>query len=146
MLYVQQPTIGRHALVAFYQALCAAHPQAETLYLVQDNNPVHFHPDVLCQLEAQQWPWPFAQNPKWAKLKPRARVEEPLPIQLVCLPTYASWLNPIEKLWRYLRQHVLHLHRMSRAWVELKQRVAAFLDQFSEGSEHLLRYVGLLPD
>ena len=36
-----------------------------------------------------------------------------LPIQLVPLPTYASWCNPIEKLWRQLRQELLHLHRFA---------------------------------
>jgi len=32
-------------------------------------------------------------------------------ITLVYLPTYAPWLNPIEKLWRKAYQEVLHLHR-----------------------------------
>ena len=27
-------------------------------------------------------------------------------IEPVWLPTYAPWLNPIEKLWRWLRQEV----------------------------------------
>ncbi|HID52643.1 MAG TPA: hypothetical protein EYP41_11485 [Anaerolineae bacterium] len=66
-------------------------------------------------------------------------------IQLLCLPTYASWLNPIEKLWRWLKQDILHLHRLSDAWPELRQRVDQFLANFSHGSTELLRYVGLLP-
>jgi hypothetical protein len=68
-----------------------------------------------------------------------------LPIQLVFLPTYAPWLNPIEKLWRWLRQQVLHLHRLSDAWDQLKQRVLDFMIQFAHGSSELLHYVGLLP-
>jgi transposase len=144
--YLHRPSIGRHELVDFYHRLRQAYPQAEPIYLVQDNNPMHFHPDVLCQLQEQQWPWPFFRPAKWSKLKARPRVAEPLPIQLLCLPTYASWLNPIEKLWRYLRQEVLHLHRMSEAWPELKQRVGRFLDQFADGSLGLLRYCGLLPE
>jgi hypothetical protein len=68
-----------------------------------------------------------------------------LPIQLVFLPTYASWLNPIEKLWRWLRQDVLHCHRYRQDWLLLKQLVLDFMAQFSSGSATLLPYVGLLP-
>jgi transposase len=64
----------------------------------------------------------------------------------VWLPTYAPWLNPIEKLWRWLRQDVLKLHRLVSDWPRLRQRVRDFLDQFQHGSEALLRYVGLLGD
>jgi transposase len=73
-------------------------------------------------------------------------VQDELPIQLVFLPTYASWLNPIEKLWRWLRQEVLHLHRLSDDWPALKQAVWDFVAQFALGSLDLLRYVGLLYD
>jgi hypothetical protein len=66
-----------------------------------------------------------------------------LPIQLLNLPTYASWLNPIEKLWGWLKQDVLHLHCQSDDWPHLKTRVAEFLDQFMAPSPDLLRYVGL---
>ena len=64
---------------------------------------------------------------------------------MLTLPTYASWLNPIEKLWRWLKQEVLHLHRFSDAWDELKEHVDQFLATFSGGSDDLLHYVGLLP-
>jgi transposase len=60
------------------------------------------------------------------------------------LPTYASWLNPIEKLWRWLKQDVLHLHRLAHDLMKLRQRVLDFLDQFTSGSQPLLHYVGLL--
>jgi hypothetical protein len=64
---------------------------------------------------------------------------------MLCLPTYASWCNPIEKLWRWLEQDILHLHRLSDDWAALKQAVACFLDGFADQSLELLRYVGLLP-
>ncbi len=70
-----------------------------------------------------------------------------LPIQRVFLPTYASWLHPIEKLWRTLRQDVLHLHRLADNLAQVREGVAAFLDQFAQPgalSDALLRYVGLL--
>ena len=69
-----------------------------------------------------------------------------MPIQLVFVPTYAPWTNPIEKLWRWLRQDILHLHRFSDRWNDLKQRVLDFMAQFEQDSTQLLHYVGLLPD
>ncbi|MDE0314348.1 MAG: transposase [Candidatus Poribacteria bacterium] len=69
-----------------------------------------------------------------------------LPIEILQLPTYAPWTNLIEKLWRWVRQSVLHLHRIADDWQALQQRVMAFMQQFQGGSEKLLRYVGLLPD
>ena len=62
------------------------------------------------------------------------------------LPTYASWLNPIEKLWRWLKQDVLYLHSLAKDLEELRQQVRDFLDNFSTGSDSLLQYVGLLLD
>jgi transposase len=99
--------------------LRAAYPQAERIYLVQDNWPVHHLPEVRAAL---------AQH----HLTP------------LFLPTYASWLNPIEKLWRWLKQDVLHLHRLAHDLDTLRQQVIAFLEQFATGSKSLLRYVGLL--
>ena len=37
-------------------------------------------------------------------------------------------------------------HRLTEQWAQLEGQVAAFLDQFADGSEALLRYVDLLPD
>jgi DDE superfamily endonuclease len=61
----------------------------------------------------------------------------------VVLPTYASWCNPIEKLWRWLYEDVLDLHRHADDLPTLRALVAAFLQQFAHGSADLLRYVGL---
>jgi transposase len=55
----------------------------------------------------------------------------------------APWLNPIEKLWRWLKEDVLKLHRLAGDWDALRQGVNAFLDQFANGSHALLHYVGL---
>jgi hypothetical protein len=41
---------------------------------------------------------------------------------------------------------VIHLHRKSDQWQALKQQVIDFINQFANGSQKLLRYVGLLPD
>jgi hypothetical protein len=144
--YRQRSHIDTPTLAGFWYDLRQAYPSVETLYVVVDNWPVHFHPAVLAPLQPQQWPFPPTLPANWPTLPSRTAQHDSLPIQLLCLPTYASWLNPIEKLWRWLRQDVLHLHRLADDWPALKQAVIAFLDQFSHGSNALLRYVGLLPN
>ena len=67
-------------------------------------------------------------------------------LEAVFLPTYAPWLNAIEKLWRWLKGAVLKQHRLAADWRALRHRVGAFLDQFATGTEAVLRYVGLLGD
>ena len=114
-------------------------------YLVLDNWPVHFHPDVLAALEPQQTRWEFKTPAAWPSA-PSARAKRlGLPIQLLPLPTYASWTNPQEKVWRHLRQAKLHLHRSAEDWEQLKQGIREHLDQFKDGSQELLRYIGLTP-
>lgn len=136
---------GVTEMVVFYHQLRQAYPQAERLFLVQDNWPIHFHPDVLAALIPQQCPWPLRVPANWpATPSPRARRLD-LPIQLLPLPTYASWTNPIEKLWRKLKQERLHLHGYADDWPGLRQHVHDFLAQFAQGSADLLRYVGLTP-
>jgi hypothetical protein len=65
-------------------------------------------------------------------------------IEPVWLPTYAPWLNLTYKLWRWLREQVLRLHRLAGDWDALRERVNAFLSQFAEAGDELLHYVGLL--
>ncbi|HKP52640.1 MAG TPA: transposase [Chloroflexia bacterium] len=143
--------VSTSQLVRFYQKVCAAYPQARRIYVVLDNWPVHVHPDVLVALEEQHSPWvelmkqrvpanwpkepSMAARRKWGELQ--------LPIQLVPLPTYASWSNPIEKLWRKMRQEKLHMHWLAGDLSALRSCIDSFLDQFKEGSPELLRYVGL---
>ena len=147
VVYLQRSVIGVSALVTFFRAVRAAYPQAERLNIVVDNWPVHFHPDVLVALEPQENVWPCYRPPNWPTTpRPSARKRWGhlrLPIQLRPLPTYASWANPIEKLWRKLRQDLLHLHRLADRLRELRAQVGAYLDQFADGSLELLRYVGL---
>lgn len=132
-------------LAAFWSDVRQAYPGAEEIYVVVDNWPVLFHPDVLAPLQEQHLPWPPYVPPHWPTQPSGEVPAERLPIQLLCLPTYASWLNPIEKLWRWLNQEVLHLHRLSDDWPALRQAIADVLDGFAVGSESLLRYVGLWP-
>jgi hypothetical protein len=118
--YLDGYIVGRRQLIEFYGQLDQAYEQRERLYVVQDNWSIHSHPDVELALAGLP------------RLVP------------VWLPRYAPWLNPIEKLWRWLRADVLTLHRLAGDWDELRRRVNGFLDQFGCGSSALLRYVGLL--
>jgi hypothetical protein len=118
--YLDNYIIGREKVIACYGQLVEAYPGARRLYAIQDNWSIHKHPDVVEALKA------------WPQIEP------------VWLPTYAPWLNPVEKLWRWLRQDVLKLHRLADDWKALRERVRAFLDQFQDGSQRLLEYVGLL--
>ena len=98
------------------------HYEQRYLYVVQDNWPsVHKHPSVL-------------------------QTARELHVTPLFLPTYASWLNPIEKLWRWLRADVLYNHDLAHSLPLLRQSVSDFLDQFASGSHDLLHYVGLYPD
>lgn len=143
VLYAQGARMGVVELVSFYETVATVYGGARTIYVVQDNWPIHTHPDVLAALEPQRQAWPWHRPHHWrAEPTPRARCLN-LPIQLLLLPTYAAWTNPIEKLWRWLKQEVLHLHRLAEQWEELKRRVGEFLNQFAYGSATLLRYVGL---
>jgi hypothetical protein len=144
--YRQASKITLPQLRHFYFDLRADYPDADLIYAVQDNWPVHFHPDVLAILQPQNFPFPPKLPPNWPT-QPDPKIESAnLPIQIVCLPTYAFWTNPIEKLWRWLNQDVIRMHRLGDAWEILKDMIISFLDKFIHGSTDLLRYVGLLRD
>jgi transposase len=119
--YLQRSKIGSSALQDFYSLVRAAYPQMTRIYIVQDNWPVHKLPEVLQSMQENC-------------LTP------------LFLPTYASWLNPIEKLWRWLKQDILHLHTLANDLNTLRTQVCDFLNGFASGSNPLLRYVGLLLD
>lgn len=143
VIFEQRKRITVASLVRFYQKVCAAYPMADVIYLVQDNWPVHYHSDVLAALKPQHIPWLLHAPANWPK-EPSPKAQRlNLPIQLAFLPTYASWTNPIEKLWRHLKQSELHVHHFADDWDGLRRRVAAFLGQFVGASRDLLRYVGL---
>jgi transposase len=112
--------VGRAKVIEFYGRLAQAYPRAGRIYAIQDNWSIHKHPDVIEALR------------RWPQVEP------------VWLPTYAPWLNPIEKLWRWLKQDVLKMHRQADDFKGLRQRVRDWLGQFQGGSERLLEYVGLL--
>ena len=120
VLFEHRSRCGREALIALFRQAQQTYPEAERIFIVLDNWSVHFHPDVLAALEGSS-------------------------VELVALPTYAPWTNPIEKLWHRLYKELLYLHPFAQDWLQLQQRVSAWLEQFRFGSLPLLRYVGLYP-
>jgi hypothetical protein len=130
-------------MTRFYRQIVADYPAAEEIKLVQDNWPIHYHPDLLAALQEQDFPYGVYRPANWPT-EPKVKTPHlQLPITILSLPTYAPWTNPIEKLWRFLYQEILHLHRFEDDWGGLKRAVQAFLEQFAQGSPDLLRYVGL---
>lgn len=140
-------TISIPTLVRFCQHLRTAYPAATTITIALDNWGNHFHPDLLVALEPQRSPFPGHRPANWSPEPHAAAVRKwgalALPIQLLFLPTYAPWTNPIEKVWRKLRQELGHLH----PWADDLPRLRAAADQWLAASQQpspdLLRYVGL---
>jgi putative transposase len=119
LTYVAHSKIGVINLQRFLRKLRRTYPD-QALVLAWDNWPIHQHEAVL-------------------------QTASDLEVHLLWLPTYAPWTNPIEKVWRKLRQELLHHHRHAERWPELRQRVRAWLDQFARPAPDLLRYCGLGP-
>ncbi len=94
----QRAHFDHETLQHFYEAVEAAYPQAQQIFLIQDNWPVHRQRELVQALRGSK-------------------------LTLVFLPTYAPWLNPIEKVWRKLYAEVLHLHRWVEQWEELQAAV-----------------------
>lgn len=147
VVYQQVKSCTVVALHTFYTQICQRYPKAERIYLIQDNRAIHFHANLLAALLPQTMAFVKPTPRKWTgKLSKKIGKLEQLRIEILQLPTYASWTNPIEKLWRWARQSVIHLHRLSKDWQGLQEKVLAFMEQFKGGSQDLLRYVGLLPN
>lgn len=96
-----------------------AYSGVQRIYLVWDNWPNHHHPVVLQAVQ---------NDPR---------------LVVLLLPTYAPWLNAIEKLWRLLHQEVTHAHPWCDDFNQFRQSILNKLEEFSEGSAGLLRYCGL---
>ena len=109
---------GVKELNRFYDELRAAYPQAEKIYVAQDNWPVHFLPGVTAHVAGG-------------------------PITFLRLPTYAPWTNPIEKVWRKLKQELLRMHDFGDDWAGLVAAVNQWLARAAAQPLDLRRYTGL---
>lgn len=123
VVWVDDKVVGVEALCLLMSKLRKAYGSERTIFLVWDNWHIHYQQKV-------------------------AATATECNIQLLWLPTYAPWTNPIEKMWRWLKQWHLHNHQLALGldFDILKQRVRTFLEAFADGSDDLLRYVGLLPE
>jgi transposase len=101
-----------------WSSAISSYPQAKKIYLVMDNWPVHFHKDAL---------GPLLADPR---------------VEVLPLPTYAPWLNNIEKLWRWVKARVTHAHPWSEDFTLFKENIRAELQRASRLPE-LRRYCGL---
>jgi transposase len=111
---------GKDLLVKLLEDLRQAYPDQQ-VSLAWDNWPVHKNPEILAAAER-------------------------LKIRLLWLPTYAPWTNPIEKLWGWLQEEILILHRHSEEFDVLLDRCRDFFQRLAQSAQELLRYVGLAPD
>jgi hypothetical protein len=141
-----QNKISVPALISFFTTLSQKNPEM-TNYVITDNWPNHVHPDLMAALQPQKYPFGYILPPSWKDVKPKKKyMGKNIPVQLVFLPTYASWLNPIEKLWRWLKQDLIHLHRCTDNFKELKEKVTDWLNKPEHQKRELLFYVGLLKE
>jgi hypothetical protein len=107
------PTMGN-----FYRLLSQSNPRATSIFLVMDNWPVHAHPKA------------------WRAITDDARM------QVLWLPTYAPWLNPAEKVWKYTRQRLTHMHPYAEDLATLKNRIDQTLEAAAADPAAMLRYTG----
>lgn len=119
LVYRLAHRISVKELCRYYEQLAQTYPACPRLCVVQDNWPIHIHPEVQQTV---------------------ARLRR---IEMVFLPTYAPYLNPEEKVWRWTKHHLVHAHPYSDDFNAFKQQVAATLDDADRHRADLLRYCGL---
>ena len=76
------------ALHTFYTQICQRYPNAERIYLIQDNRAIHFHANLRAALLPQTTRFVRPTPPNWSE-KPSKKIGklEKLPIEILQLPT-----------------------------------------------------------
>lgn len=113
------PHVSADRLARCFRQIGSLYAEAEHIYLIMDNWPVHFHPKVQAALATE----------------PR--------IEVIPLPTYAPWLNNIEKLWRWVKHNVTHAHPWCDDFPVFRQQVLGEFTALQSGTPDLKRYCGL---
>ena len=116
---LQAKRIDLTTLIKSYREVLGAYPNATMIYLIQDNWPVHDHDKVR----------------KFLSSNPR--------LQVLHLPTYAPRLNPIEKLWRWVRQRLCHAHPFCDNFTLYKAHLRAMFEEAGASPAEIRRYCGL---
>jgi hypothetical protein len=106
------------AVASFVKKVSAWADWAEQIFWVMDNWPVHSHEKVDKAMAAD----------------PRMRT--------LWLPTYAPWLNPSEKVWKWVRQKRCHMHTLSGSLPELRKLIDLTLDDAAAHPEDIRVYTG----
>jgi transposase len=119
VVYRLAARISLKVLGQYYTQWAETYADCPRLCVVQDNWPHHTHPQI------------------------RQAVERLGRIELVFLPTYAPYLNPEEKVWRWTKQRLVHAHPYGDDFNEFKHQIAATLDDADHHREDLLRHCGL---
>ena len=111
-------SFGAEELGRTYRFFSGAWQNVERIFLVMDNWPVHTHPKA------------------WRAIQEDQRVE------VLWLPTYAPWLNPAEKVWKWLRQRLTHMHSYSDDLSGLRRAIDGALESANKTPEAMLRHTG----
>ncbi len=120
LFFSEYKTVTVEALKESITQLVQRYPKAKKINVIWDNLPTHWHPRLMEHIQA------YSQ------------------LNLVGLPTYAPWLNAMEKVWKLVCQHVTHAHPWADDFEILKSALRQKLTEYAQGSSALLRYVGLL--
>ncbi len=107
------------AVGAVYRAIAAWTAKAERVVLVMDNWPVHYHERAL-----------------------KALREDPR-LEIKWLPTYSPWLNPAEKVWKWVRQKRGHMHNLASDMTALRAMIDGALTQAESIPAEMLKYTGM---
>jgi hypothetical protein len=117
--YRMASRISIRELIRYYEQLAQSYPACPRLCVVQDNWPNHHHPEI------------------------NRCIERLGRLELVFLPTYAPYLNPEEKVWRWTKQRLVHTHPYCDDFNEFKRQITATLQEADTQGQELLRYCGL---
>jgi transposase len=79
----------------------------------------------------------FCDNARYYKNKEVMAYLVTSKIQMHFLPPYSPNLNPIERLWKFMNEHVLY-NRYYEKFIEFKKEVLGFLQRFSNTEDSLL--------
>ena len=118
VIYRLRSSFSVQEMSRFYQLVSRSLPEAETIFLVMDNWPNHHH------------------QISWQGIEADRR------IRVLWLPTYAPWLNPAEKIWKWVRQRLTHMHPFSNDMRTLRSMLDKTLSKINDVPEEILGYTG----
>lgn len=117
--YLMGPRFRAEEFCKFLKKIASSYQMTQKVYLIIDNVSLHFTQDVKSLLK---------------RLKK---------VELVPLPSYSPWLNNIEKLWKWMKQKVIHMHPWCDDFRKFKCQVKNVLESVNSNRSEILTYVGL---